>query len=64
MTKKLDKIKIIQTRSIIKRHGKQKQTVKALGLHRINDSVVHEASPQILGMINKVKHLVKTEDVK
>lgn len=64
MAKKFDKIKITQTRSIINRHVKQKRTVQALGLHRINDSVVHDATPQILGMVNKVKHLVKMEDAK
>lgn len=64
MAKKFDKVKITQIKSLINRHNKQKKTVKALGLHRINDSVVHEASPQILGMVNKVKHLVKMEDVK
>ena len=42
---------------------KQKNTIKALGLRRINHSVVHTATPQILGMVNKVKHLVKTEEL-
>lgn len=64
MAKKLDKIKITQIKSTINRHISQKRTIAALGLHRISHSVVHDASPQILGMINKVKHLVKTEDVK
>ena len=63
MAKKLDKIKITQVRSTIDRHVKQKNTIAALGLHRINHSVIHDATPQILGMVNKVKHLVKTEDV-
>lgn len=52
------KIKITQTRSIIKRPKDQKSTIFALGLGRINKSVEHEGSPQILGMIEKVKHLV------
>ncbi len=64
MAKKLEKIKITQIKSTINRHISQKRTIAALGLHRINHSVVHDASPQILGMVNKVKHLVKTEDVK
>jgi large subunit ribosomal protein L30 len=64
MAKKIGKIKITQIRSIINRHVKQKRTIEALGLRRINHSVVHEASPQILGMVNKIKHLVKFEDVK
>ena len=58
------KIKITQIRSIINRSEKQKRTIKALGLHRINHSVIQTASPQILGMVNKVKHLVNVEDVK
>ena len=57
------KIKITQTRSIINRPQGQKRTIEALGLHRINDSVVHTETPQILGMVNKVKHLVKTEEL-
>ena len=62
--KKLSKIKITQVRSIINRPGDQKRTVKALGLHRMHHSVVQDATPQILGMVNKVKHLVRTEEVK
>ncbi len=53
-----NKIKITQVRSIIKRPGDQKRTIKALGLGRINKTVEHEATPQILGMVNKVKHLI------
>ncbi len=64
MAKKIGKIKITQIRSIINRNVKQKRTIEALGLYRINHSVVQEASPQILGMVNKIKHLVKIEDVK
>ena len=52
------KIVITQTRSIIKRPQDQQRTVKALGLGRINKSVEVESTPKILGMINKVKHLV------
>mgnify|MGYP003574726750 CR=1 FL=1 len=61
---KLVKIKITQVRSIINRPGDQKKTVEALGLRRMHQSVVQEATPQILGMVNKVKHLVRTEEVK
>lgn len=61
---KLAKIKITQVRSIINRPGDQKKTVEALGLRRMHQSVVQEANPQILGMVNKVKHLVRTEEVK
>ncbi len=59
----MEKIKITQVRSIIDVPKKQKLTIKALGLKRINHSVVHNATPQILGMVDKVKHLVKVEKV-
>jgi len=55
------KVKITQVKSIIDRSKRQKDTIKALGLRRINHSVTHEATPQIMGMINKVNHLVKVE---
>jgi large subunit ribosomal protein L30 len=41
----------------------QKRTLKALGFHKLNQSVIHEDSLAIRGMINKVKHLVKVEEV-
>jgi len=41
----------------------QKRTLKALGLHRLNQSVTHDDSASIRGMINKVRHLVKVEVV-
>lgn len=59
----MGKIKITQVKSLIKRPQKQKDTVKALGLKRINHSVVHEVNPQISGMVAKVSHLVKVEEV-
>jgi large subunit ribosomal protein L30 len=55
------KIKITQVRSAIKRQLDQKQTIRALGIRRLNQSVVHEDTPQIRGMIQKVIHLVRTE---
>ncbi len=55
-------IKITQTRSVIGRLKKQKQTIEALGLGRPNYSTVKEDTPQIRGMINVVKHLVKVEE--
>lgn len=58
------KIKITQVRSIIKRPADQKATVKALGLHKMNQSVEKEVNEQILGMVRKVSHLVKVEEVK
>ena len=61
---KVGKIKVTQVRSTINRPADQKQTMTALGLRRIRHSVVHNATPQILGMVYKVKHLVQTEEVK
>lgn len=58
------KIKIIQTRSIIDRPKDQKRTIEALGLGRPNYEKIHNDTPQIRGMINKVSHLVKVEEVK
>jgi large subunit ribosomal protein L30 len=58
------KIKITQIRSTIQRPKDQKRTIKALGLHHLNDTVLHTATPQILGMVNKVKHLLSVEEVK
>lgn len=57
------KVKITQVKSTIDRPKNQKLTMEALGLRRISRSVVKEATPQILGMINVVKHLVKVEEV-
>jgi len=55
------KIKITQVKSIIDRPKRQKGTMKALGLKKMNQTVEHEATPQILGMVAKVQHLVKVE---
>jgi len=57
------KIKVTQVRSTIKTPRDQKDTVKALGIKKMNHSVVHEATPQILGMVAKVSHLVKVENL-
>jgi len=62
--KKYSKIKITQVRSTIHRPEDQKGTIRALGLRRMHHTVTHEATPQILGMTNKVKHLVHVEEVK
>jgi len=56
-------IKITQVRSEIGRPMRQKRTLEALGLKRIRHTVEHTATPQILGMVNKVKHLVNVEEV-
>ncbi len=57
------KIKITQVKSGIDRSERQKQTLIALGLKKINATKEVEATPQILGMVNKVSHLVKVEEV-
>jgi len=57
------KIKITQVRSTINRHARQKATMAALGIRKMNHSVVHEATPQILGMVRKVEHLVQVQEV-
>jgi len=59
----MKKIKITQVKSGIDRSERQKQTLIALGLKKMNASKEVEATPQILGMINKVAHLVKVEEV-
>jgi len=56
------KIKVTQIKSSIDRHHRQKSTLKALGLNKMHQTVEHEATPQIMGMIKKVEHLVKTEN--
>jgi large subunit ribosomal protein L30 len=51
-------IKIKQVKSAINRTARQKATIKALGFKKLNQVVEHEATPQILGMVEKVQHLV------
>lgn len=58
------KIKITQVKSVIDRPERQKKTMVALGLKKMHATVEVEATPQILGMVTKVNHLVKVEDVK
>lgn len=55
----MSKIIIKQVRSIIGRPKRQKDTMLALGIKKMNTSVEHEATPQILGMVRKVSHLVE-----
>ena len=55
------KIKITQIRSSINRTKKQKQTLAALGLRKLGMTFEHNNTPNILGMINKVSHLVTVE---
>ncbi|MCI5981352.1 MAG: 50S ribosomal protein L30 [Sodaliphilus pleomorphus] len=53
------KIKIKQVVSRINRPARQKRTLDALGLHKLNQVVEKEATPQVLGMVNTVRHLVE-----
>lgn len=53
------KIKIKQVRSAINRSKRQKETIKALGFKKLNQVIEKEATPQIIGMVNKVQHLVE-----
>ncbi|KHJ37246.1 50S ribosomal protein L30 [Pedobacter glucosidilyticus] len=57
------KIKITQIKSVIDRSERQKRTIQALGLTKINQSVEVEATPSIIGMVKAVNHLVAIEKV-
>jgi large subunit ribosomal protein L30 len=57
-------IKITQVKSIIDRSERQKRTMAALGLRKMHATVEKEVTPQILGMVEKVLHLVTVEEVK
>ncbi len=60
----MSKIKVTQVKSGIDRPERQKRTLKALGLRKMNSSIEVEATAQIKGMVTKVLHLVKVEEVK
>ncbi len=57
------KIKITQIKSVIDRSERQKRTMQALGLGKINQAVEVEATPSIVGMVRKVSHLVAVESI-
>jgi large subunit ribosomal protein L30 len=59
----MKKIRITLIRSMIGRPSPQCKSVKALGLRKIHASVEHVATPQIMGMIRKVNHLIKVEEI-
>ena len=59
----MKKVKVTQVKSVIDRSERQKRTIVALGLKKMNASVEVEATPQILGMITKVSHLIKVEEL-
>ena len=56
------KIKVTKQKSAINRSLRQKRTLEALGLKKIGQTVEHNATPNILGMVDKVKHLVSVEE--
>ena len=59
----MKKVKVTLTRSVIGKPKRQKATILALGLKKTHQSVEKEGTPQIMGMINKVKHLVTVEEI-
>ena len=59
----MKKIRVTQVKSGIDRSERQKLTLQALGLKKLNATKEVEATPQILGMVKKVNHLVKVEDI-
>jgi len=60
----MSKVQITQVKSAINKPIRQKRTLEALGIKKLNRPKVHEATPQVLGMIDKVKHLLKVEEIK
>jgi large subunit ribosomal protein L30 len=60
----MGKVKIKQIKSQINKPARQKKTLTALGIRKMHQVVEHEATPQIMGMIAKVNHLLEVEEVK
>jgi large subunit ribosomal protein L30 len=59
----MGKIRVTQVKSKIGRLKNQKLTLEALGLRKLNQTVEHDATPSIIGMVNTVKHLISVEEV-
>jgi large subunit ribosomal protein L30 len=59
----MPRLKVTQVRSVIGQKQNQRETLRSLGLKRINDAVVKEDRPEIRGMIHTVTHLVRVEEV-
>jgi large subunit ribosomal protein L30 len=59
----MKKIKITQVKSTIDRPERQKRSMQALGLRKMHHTVEHNPTPQILGIVNSVKHLVTVEEI-
>ena len=60
----MGKIKVTQVKSGIKQTVRQKRTLEALGLRKLHKTIEVERTPQVLGMVAKVSHLVEVEEVK
>ncbi|GMQ82442.1 MAG: 50S ribosomal protein L30 [Rhodothermia bacterium] len=60
--KKVQQLKITQVRSVIRRPENQKRTIEALGLRRMHQTVIHDDTPEMRGMLNKVDHLIQVEE--
>jgi large subunit ribosomal protein L30 len=59
----MSKVKVTKVRSTIKSNKNQKLVMQSLGLKKMNSSIEHEFTPQIKGMVNKVSHLIKVEEI-
>ncbi|MFA6001869.1 MAG: 50S ribosomal protein L30 [Thermoleophilia bacterium] len=59
----MSQIKVTQTKSIIGRREDHRRTIRALGLKRINHTVIHDDNPVIQGMIHKVRYMVEVEEL-
>ncbi len=59
----MKKIKITQVKSAVDRSIRQKRSLEALGLRKMHQTVEHEATPQILGIVDSIKHLVSVEEL-
>ncbi len=57
------KLKVTQVKSLIGSHPKHKRTMKAIGFHRNNETLIKNDTPQLRGMLHQVRHLVRVEDV-
>lgn len=55
-------VKLTQVKSTIDRSKRQKATIKALGIKKLHNPVIKEVNPQIMGMIDKVRHLITVEE--
>ena len=59
----MKKLRITQVKSSIDRSERQKRSLQALGLKKMHQTVEHEGTPQILGIVEKVKHFVNVEEI-